>query len=819
MNLVPFQNKVAALTDDELTAAAMVYLDEDTATLHAAPYEDLHYRYALLTGYKRRISDADPIRVERVLDRVTQERQTREPHRVLGGVVPPLRDEVTVESVAKKAAGETLTRTRKIELLGTYIAEGSKLTSGGPRRAGDVIRRGDPRTPEERWRDDVAKALEQVDAPAAWLPLIVPTDTSTPSMTRAIELLGVLVCRIEAGKPLDLTESHRDALATMVTLVVWADHLASMSNGNYNARTWERRDYESFLAELPLVADAAERFLAKHVDRDSLSHALELIRTHVDIDSFVARLNHRMFHAACAMWALAWWMSDALQDLFTIGHTPCATFREVRASRAELVGRGHLSCPRCGGEVSFARDELRIIELPMANWTCASCNIAGFFPEKAVPESPWAESPGSDSDPNSAPDLAAQMDLGRHATDPSANVAMDAVYALNRTARSLLTYLHGAHFCARGSAFTLPFSEEVQKSAGLDYPSFKQAAQRLDERGLAKRVGQEVTSTAAGVQAAEDSGELDRLLPLKAREESTRAVLSTNNSIHEANRKARRLLAFLHEWSMKGGAFRIGPCDETTQATGLEGEDYKRAAERLMRKGLAKQSGTGYRITITTDGVRVAEDEAALDHELPVASDSAEKDDKVPMPDKKKVFVIHGRCAPARHEMGVFLRSLGLEPVWFRDVRKNMGGTVHIIKVVEQGMKEAHGVLALITPDEFSALRPALRKTGESGEIVERWQARPNVLFEAGMAYARDPDRVAFVLFGDAKLFTDASGMCIFWPTNDHGPDSDRAQLRDLLGGGMQCEINTKHDWMTSGDFNTVISGLSGVSPRDPFRP
>jgi len=86
------------------------------------------------------------------------------------------------------------------------------------------------------------------------------------------------------------------------------------------------------------------------------------------------------------------------------------------------------------------------------------------------------------------------------------------------------------------------------------------------------------------------------------------------------------------------------------------------------------------------------------------------------------------------------------------------------------------------------------------------------------MAYMRHPDRVAFVLFGDAKLFSDTAGMCVYWPTNEFGPDSHRTQLRDLLGGGMQCAINASNDWMTSGDFDAVIRGLSGVSPLDPFR-
>jgi hypothetical protein len=213
-----------------------------------------------------------------------------------------------------------------------------------------------------------------------------------------------------------------------------------------------------------------------------------------------------------------------------------------------------------------------------------------------------------------------------------------------------------------------------------------------------------------------------------------------------------------------------------------------------------------------------AEDVARLDGDLPVLERNVEGGVMAEAPDKKKVFVIHGRYEPARNAVVIFLRSMGLEPLLFRDVRKTMGGTAQIVKVVERGMEQAQGVLALFTPEEFSGLHPKLRKDGEPEENVKRWQARPNVLFEAGLAFGRDSDRVAFVLFGGVKLFTDALGIHLYWPTNDHGPDSSRAQLRGLLAGGMRCEVNMHSDeWMTAGNFDAVIKGLTGEAPCDPF--
>jgi hypothetical protein len=36
----------------------------------------------------------------------------------------------------------------------------------------------------------------------------------------------------------------------------------------------------------------------------------------------------------------------------------------------------------------------------------------------------------------------------------------------------------------------------------------------------------------------------------------------------------------------------------------------------------------------------------------------------------------------------------------------------------------------------------------------------------------------------------------------------------------MKCTVNMhSDDWMTAGNFDSVIKGLSGVSARDPFCP
>lgn len=186
-----------------------------------------------------------------------------------------------------------------------------------------------------------------------------------------------------------------------------------------------------------------------------------------------------------------------------------------------------------------------------------------------------------------------------------------------------------------------------------------------------------------------------------------------------------------------------------------------------------------------------------------------------PLPDPKSVFVIHGRNTKAREEMGSFLRACGLKPINFGDLRAELGGTPTIDRIVEEGMARAQGVVALFTADEYASLRPSFRAPSDHGTQVERWQARPNVIFEAGMAFGRDRDRVVFVLLGNPQLFTDVAGVHVLRPTNDvHG---DRTVFRDTLRKGMRCGVEDSSDWMKAGDFEGCIQFPGDPVPHDSF--
>jgi predicted nucleotide-binding protein len=289
------------------------------------------------------------------------------------------------------------------------------------------------------------------------------------------------------------------------------------------------------------------------------------------------------------------------------------------------------------------------------------------------------------------------------------------------------------------------------------------------------------------------------------------------DAVHALNRNARTLLVHLyHGYRKNQGILFSLIYGELAAKTGLDSAALQQAAQRLVERKLARWIGTGT-FAITPLGIETAEDSTRVARVLPLPDQEEDEvvtptPSKTPdKPDKRKVFVIHGRNAEARKELGYFLVSLGLEVVNFAEVRANLGGTPTVDQIVIAGMDRAYGVVALFTPDEHAWTRPEYRK-GEAGDPVERWQARPNVIFEAGMAFGRNRHRVVFVKLGKVSLFTDVAGIhALSLP-------EDRALLRDTLRD-MGCAMDlSSSKWADEGNFKVPVAGLSEVSPPDPFR-
>lgn len=164
----------------------------------------------------------------------------------------------------------------------------------------------------------------------------------------------------------------------------------------------------------------------------------------------------------------------------------------------------------------------------------------------------------------------------------------------------------------------------------------------------------------------------------------------------------------------------------------------------------------------------------------------------------QRVFVVYGRNLAARDAMFTFLRSIGLQPVeWSHAVGATGKASPYIGEVLEAAFNEAQAVVVLMTPDEIACLRDEFASQGNT-ELQPAAQARPNVLFEAGMAMGRAPNQTVLVELGTVRLFSDVAGVHTIKMTDE--PEK-RKQLADRLQvAGCDVDLSGE-DWMRAGEF------------------
>ncbi len=167
---------------------------------------------------------------------------------------------------------------------------------------------------------------------------------------------------------------------------------------------------------------------------------------------------------------------------------------------------------------------------------------------------------------------------------------------------------------------------------------------------------------------------------------------------------------------------------------------------------------------------------------------------------KKQIFAVHGRNEKIRKSMFDLLRAFKLEPIeWEQAITMTGKPNPHIDEILFTGMQNAQAMLIIFTPDDLAMLNPKFHKEND-----QQWeknltgQPRPNVIFEAGMGYGKDPDRTILIQIGEIRPFSDISGRHVL---KFKGTPSDRNNLANRLRLAG-CEVNTEgSDWLTIGDF------------------
>src|SRR5262249_38094958 len=106
--------------------------------------------------------------------------------------------------------------------------------------------------------------------------------------------------------------------------------------------------------------------------------------------------------------------------------------------------------------------------------------------------------------------------------------------------------------------------------------------------------------------------------------------------------------------------------------------------------------------------------------------------------------------------------------------------------------------VVLFSPDELAQLKEQFWSSDDKhGDGNLAGQARPNVLFEAGLALGAHPEKTVIVQVGKVRPFSDIAGKHLVRLSEERGRN-DLANRLKRLG----CPVNmTGDDWMNAGYF------------------
>ncbi len=167
---------------------------------------------------------------------------------------------------------------------------------------------------------------------------------------------------------------------------------------------------------------------------------------------------------------------------------------------------------------------------------------------------------------------------------------------------------------------------------------------------------------------------------------------------------------------------------------------------------------------------------------------------------KLRVFVIHGRNEEMRRALFDFLRAVGLRPIeWSEAISLTGIPSPMVSEILDTAMKHAQAIVVLFTGDDQARLRDEFL-SGNDPEYERETtpQSRPNVIFEAGLALGKYPDRTILVQVGVLRPFSDIAGRHFVRLRNSSKARQELAQRLKLAG----CVVDLSGtDWHDAGSF------------------
>jgi len=167
------------------------------------------------------------------------------------------------------------------------------------------------------------------------------------------------------------------------------------------------------------------------------------------------------------------------------------------------------------------------------------------------------------------------------------------------------------------------------------------------------------------------------------------------------------------------------------------------------------------------------------------------------------IFVVHGRDTQLNADMFAFLRSIGLNPLeWSQAIKGAKGANPHVDEIIYSAMDRVQGVLVMFSPDEEARLKAKFCRPKDKKKGFDRLdgQARPNVIFEAGLALGAHSKKTLLVQVGDVRDISDIAGKHLVHLSNT---PASRKELAQRLNTKLKFKVDTTGDlWLTIGNFD-----------------
>jgi predicted nucleotide-binding protein len=255
---------------------------------------------------------------------------------------------------------------------------------------------------------------------------------------------------------------------------------------------------------------------------------------------------------------------------------------------------------------------------------------------------------------------------------------------------------------------------------------------------------------------------------------------------------------------------RMGVASRTVYAAIQRTAAANRVTRELGALLLAGEYGISYQRYATPE--QMAELRGAPIQPAPTSSPSPSGRGRRPARSARKpvvtitnnsIFVVHGRDAELNADMFAFLRAIGLNPLeWSQAIKAAKGANPHVDDVINNAMDRVQGVLVMFSPDEDARLKPKFSTPMDKKKGLSKLdgQARPNVIFEAGLALGAHSTKTLLVQVGDMRDISDIAGKHLLHLSND---PSSRKEVAQRLQSKLKFKVDTTgNDWLKTGNFD-----------------